>query len=262
MNIRSICTAFLVMFLVSGAVVMQADDDKGNQSPNGQQLFDTQLVRVADLNTPAGNPAGQQLGPFFGPNGTDPLDDGRVQVLRNRKAQFELRGATPNVTYNAFFCRFGFLAAPGCFMLVGQLDTNVEGNAEGLLSFPANPAAASDTWAGTFILTRIVGGAATNEYVAGFTFPPLPPTDGTGADVDVSGRIMSMDKTNSSFRLAELPTDIFTGAATQFEKIDGFSDLAVGMDVEVKGFTKPDGTIFATNVKSDENGKSHKQDDN
>lgn len=260
MNYRSAGFALVAVSLLSGVALLRADDDNnGNQSPNGQQLFDAQLVRVADLNTPVGNPQGQQLGPFFGPNGSDPLDDGRVQVLRNRKAQFELRGATPNVTYTAFFCRFGFLPANGCVMLTGQLDTNVEGNAEALLSFPDNPTGATDTWAGTFILTRSVGNAPTNEYVAGFTFPPLPPADGNGTDVDVTGRIASLNKTNTSFRLDGLPTDILTGAGTHFEGIQDFSALAVGMDVEVKGSTNADGTISAASVKSDAKGPHKKE---
>src|SRR5690349_3793486 len=93
MKLRSVSFPFLAVLILSNAVAVRADgDEQGNPSPNGQHLFDTQLMRVPDLNIPNGNPNGQQLGPFFGPNGTDPLENGRVQVLRNRKAQVELRG--------------------------------------------------------------------------------------------------------------------------------------------------------------------------
>ena len=249
MKLRSVLV-LPVMFFISTAVVVRADDDSGNPAPNGQQLFDTQLIRVADLNTPANNPAGQQLGPFFGPNGNDPLDSGRVQVLRSRNAQFELRGAMPNVTYKALFCRFGFLATPGCVMLVGQLDTNVEGNAEALLSFPDNPAGATDSWAGVFIVARTVGNLMTNEYVNGFSFPSVPPDQASGADVDVSGHIASLNKSTSSIRLVELAVDIFTGPDTNYERIAGFVDLSVGLQVAVHGVTQADGRISATNVSA------------
>ena len=256
MKLRSVLL-MPAMLLISTATVARADDDPGNPTPNGQQLFDTQLIRVADLNTPPNNVPGQQLGPFFGPNGNDPLDSGRVQVLRNRKAQFELRGATPNVTYKAQFCRFGFMATPGCLVLLGQLDTNVSGNAEALLSFPDNPAGATDAWGGVFIVGRSVGNLMTNEYVNGFLFPSLSPPEPTGADVDVSGHIATLNTSNNSFRLAELAVDIFTGQDTKYERLDGFSDLSVGMQVAVHGVTQPDGTISATNVRSEEKGNPH-----
>jgi hypothetical protein len=258
MKPQSLSVSFLAMLLLSTVVVLRADGgEEGNPSPNGQQLFDTQLIRVANLNVPTGIPAGQQLGPFFLPNGTDSLDAGRVQVLRNRKAQFELRGAAPNVTYKAFFCRFGFLSTAGCFPLVGQLETNDEGNAEALLSFLDNPAGDADNWAGAFIVARTVASSMTNEYVSGFSFPSLPPAEAAGADVDVSGRIASINTASSSFRLAELAVDIFTGPTTKYQKIDSFADLVVSMDVAVKGLTKPDGTILATNVRSEEKGNPH-----
>jgi hypothetical protein len=143
-------------------------------------------------------------------------------------------------------------------MLVGQLDTNVEGNAEALLSFPDNPAGATDSWAGVFIVARTVGNLMTNEYVNGFSFPRVPPPDqASGTDVDVSGHLASVNKSNSSFRLVELAIDIFTGPNTNYERIDGFSDLSIGMQVAVHGVTQPDGTISATNVRSEEKGNPH-----
>ena len=142
-------------------------------------------------------------------------------------------------------------------MLVGQLDTNVEGNAEALLSFPDNPAGATDSWAGVFIVARTVGNLMTNEYVNGFSFPSVPPDQASGADVDVSGHIATMNTSNNSFRLAELAVDIFTGQNTNYERLDGFSDLSVGMQVAVHGVTQPDGTISATNFRSEEKGNPH-----
>jgi hypothetical protein len=237
------------MLIFTGMGIMSADDkdEKDNDSSNGQQLFDAQLLRVADLNVPAGNPPAQPLGPSFAPNGTDPLDKGRVMVLRNRKVQFELRGATRNVSYNAFFCRFGFSPAAGCVAMAGTLNTNTQGNAEGLLSFPEVPAGSSNTWAGAFIITRTIAGAATNEYVTGFALPSKSPG---GIERNLSGRIAALNKSKSSFTLAGLPLDILTGPQTQYENVRSFSDLAVGMDVEVRGLTNPDGSIYAMNVKA------------
>jgi len=234
--------------------------------PN-QNLFISQLVRVSDTNNPQGNPI---LGVFSAPVGSDPLSNGQVAVAGNRQVTFQVRGATPSGVYNPQFCRFGFPIANGCVSL-GQFTTDANGDADAPLAFPAGT---PDTWTGQFVLLRNTG-VLTAEFISGFTFPPAPPAASAGVQLQLMGQIQSLNTSNPSFRLAGLPIDIFTGQSTKFQGggIHNFADLKVGDVVQVTGFTRPDSTIFATDVRStpgsnsggdngDDNGDSKGKHDN
>jgi hypothetical protein len=225
------------LFSTVGPSVVRADEDQGL----GEKLFEADLIRVADLGST------EQLGPLFGPNGTDPLEAGVITARRKRQIEIQIQGAVPSVTYQAFFCRFGFLPS-GCVAL-GMVETDREGRGKARLPFLAPQQA----WAGVFVLTRNASNTTYYEFVSGFRFPPVEAQPG-GVEVDLRGTVASLNVANGSFRLDKLPLDIFVGPATRFERIAGFAALHAGDKVEVTGFTRPDGSIFATRVRSEEKG--------
>lgn len=257
--------ALVALLLFAPGAVARDDDDEGRS--RDAVLFEASLVRAAALNTPSGTPAGQQLGPAFLATGTDPLSSGQVRVYRNRNVEVRLRGAVPNAAYRALFCRLGFLQNNGCIDL-GQVETNPEGNAEARLNFPAAGADAPDTWAGGFLLSRETAppqqnqpAPAGNQYVSAFTFP-LAAAETTGAEIELKGRVVSLDANAGLFRLDSLQTDILTTSGTKFEEIEGLADLSVGQDVEVKGSLRSDLKIIAERVKLEgDNGRKHHGDD-
>jgi hypothetical protein len=225
------------LFSTVGPSVVRADEDQGL----GEKLFEADLIRIADLGST------EQLGPLFGPNGTDPLEAGLVTVRRKRQIEIQIQGAVPSVTYQAFFCRFGYPPA-GCVGL-GLVQTDREGSGEARLPFPAPQQA----WAGVFVLTRNASVTTYYEFVSGFRFPAVEAQPG-GVELDLRGTVASLNVANGSFRLGKLPLDIFVGPATRFDRIAGLAALHVGDQVQVTGFIRADGTIFATRVRSEEKG--------
>lgn len=237
-------------FLIFGSTPARADDDEDNRrGGEGKKLFETQLVRIADLNVPAGNPAGQQLGPLFGPNGTDPLDEGMVDVRAEGRVDISVRGAMASQTYSSFFCRFAF-GPTGCLAVgaAGALATDSRGDGRAELDFP-QPATPS-SWAGVFILTRVVSGQPTNEYVSGFGLRPAMMANPNQADIEVQGQVASINNGARSFRIGSFPQDVGTDNATRFrDGLRQFSDLQMGMQVEVKGKVLGNGSILAVEVE-------------
>lgn len=223
---------FLLFFLI-GSVPVWADDDDGDGK---DKIFRSDLVRLADLGSDA-------LGSGFGPNGNDPLRKGKVEIRGNRRVEAELRGAAPSSAYNLFFCRFGF--GPSACQNLGSMTTDAEGDAEARFTFPAG----LNAGAGVFVFTRDVP-PATNEFVSGFQFAAA--VDEGAVEVELKGRIGSINASNSSFRLSNFAADIFTGTSTRFEKLSGFGALAVGLRVEVKGFVRADGAILATKIEKED----------
>lgn len=224
---------FLLLSLV-GASVAWADEDEDRK----EKSFAAEIVRVADLSFH------DQLGPFFGPNGNDPLRDGKLEVRGNRKVEVQLKGTVPSTVYNVFFCPFG-LPPAGCLGL-GTTTTNSEGNAKTSLPF----AATQNTWAGAFIFTRNTPNP-TSQFISGFQFAQNEGEAQGGVEVELEGKISSLNSSNQSFRLNNFPVDIFVGPDTRFKKVGGFGALLVGQKVEVKGFTRTDGTILATRVEAE-----------
>jgi hypothetical protein len=53
----------------------------------------------------------------------------------------------------------------------------------------------------------------------------------------------------NSFRLENLQMDILVGTSTVMEGFSSLDKLTLGQFVEVKGFTKNDGSVFATRVQ-------------
>ncbi len=230
----AVVSLFLLLLLIGSVPVWADDDDDGDGN------FRARVLRIADLGSDA-------LGPAFGPNGNDPLRKGRVEVRGKRRVEAELRGASPTSVYNVFFCRFGF--GPSACLNLGSMTTDAEGDAEAHFTFPAG----LNAGAGVFVFTRDVP-PATNEFVSGFQFAAA--VEEGAVEVELKGRISSINASNSSFRLSNFPADIFTGPSTRFEKLNGFGALAAGLRVEVKGFVRADGTILATKIE-----KEHDDDD-
>ena len=98
---------------------------------------------------------------------------------------------------------------------------------------------------------RNIGTAPTAQFVSGFSFPPPAPPPATGVELQITGRILSLNAGNRSFQLAGLPIAVFVDSFTKFDGASTrfFSDLDTGFDVAVTGFSRPDFTIYATHVR-------------
>jgi hypothetical protein len=160
-----------------------------------------------------------------------------------------VRRASPSVKYTVFLCRFGFGPA-GCVMVgaADSLATDAEGNGRVSLQFTPSTTGPS-SWAAEFILTRTISGQPTNEFASGFRVrPPMTPPE--GAEIDIEGFVTSINTATKSFRVGNLPQDIFTDNATEFRgRAHSFSDLVVGRRVEVKGRVGSDGKLTAREVE-------------
>ena len=235
MTKRYLACAMLVAFVLFGSKLVRAED--GEDEGRGEKLIHSALVRVAELGTAL------PLSAFL-PPGSDPLREGEAEVRRKRELAVKVEGAVPSAAYGVLFCPFG-QPQSSCLAL-GSLFTDSDGKGEARLSFLA----AGNTWAGVILLTR----DAKNQFISGFSFPPAEEVAPAGAgevEVELSGRIASLNPANTSFRLVGFPVDLFVGTSTRFKKVSGFTALVVGLTVEVKGFSRPDGTIFATEVKAE-----------
>jgi Domain of unknown function (DUF5666) len=210
-------------------------------------LGPSSLVPVSNLNVPTGTPAGQPLGPGFLPAGSDPLQNGSANLTSNGILHVDLHGASPQQTYSAYFCRFGFGPA-GCVQVgqTGGISTDSNGNGHADLDFPAS--VGSEDWTGQVLITRTIGSATTYEYAGaihvGINRAAQP-------SFDLQGQISSITPTTSSFVISPLKDMIVTDSSTTFDgKAHSFSDLMVGMQVDVKGVILSDGTLLATDVNS------------
>ena len=237
-QLRVVCVTVL-----AASTLLWADDDR--RQGEGKKLYEAQLVRIADLVVPQGNPAGQQLGPAFAPNGVDPLDEGSVEVRDEGRVEIRLRGAAPMQGYSAYVCLVGFGPA-GCTRLgdAGALATDEDGNARKGFDLPK-----PGSQAAFFVVTRAVNNQPTNEYVSGWR--SRSPNGEEMTEMEVAGSISSIDAANRSFRLAGLNQDIFVNGATEFKgSVRGFSDLKTGMRVEVEATLGADGKLTAREIKA------------
>ncbi len=129
-------------------------DPKGLSQPQGSDVFETNLVRIADLDA-SGRVA-------FSNIGSDPLAAGKVEVKEEEPSEvkFEAKGAMPSRTYGVEFCSFA-TGTGGCFA-IGSFTTGSNGEAEVQLPFPQH-----GVFAGVFVLTR----DGQSQFVSGFTVP-------------------------------------------------------------------------------------------
>ena len=225
-------TLALIPFSISARADERLDD------------FQAQLIRVSELNT---DPAGQALGPAFVPAGSDPLGEGSVGLNGDRKVEVRLRGAAPSKEYSMHFCRFGFGPA-GCVPLstAGALTTDADGNGRVRVDFP-QPPTGSNAWAGAFVLARNISGQQTYEFMSGFRLRPAPDE---AAEIQIEGFLSSINTPARSFRVGNLPQDIFVDNATEFRgEARAFSDLAVGKFAEIKARVSNDGKVTAREVE-------------
>jgi len=205
------------------------------------------LVPVADLNVPTGTPAGQPLGPLFVPTGSDPLKSGNAHLSSDGTLHVDLDGASPNLAYTAYFCRFGF--GPAACVLLGQaggISTDAKGNGNAALDFPAT--LGPEDWAGTVLIARTIGSATTYEYAGAIH---VSVNTAAQPHFDVQGQVSSTVAAAASFVVSPFKESIVTDSSTKFQgKLHSFSDLVVGMQVSVKGVTLSDGTLLATSVSA------------
>ena len=236
MTKRYLTCAVFVALVLFGSRLARAEG--GEDEGRGEKLLHSDLVRVTELSTAL------PLSAFL-PAGSDTLREGEAEVRRKRELGVKVEGAVASAAYGVLFCPFG-QPQSSCLAL-GSLFTDSEGKGEARLAFLA----AGNTWAGGVLLTR----DAKNQFISGLSFPPAEEVAPAGAgevEVELKGRIASLNPANTSFRLVGFPVDIFVGASTRFKKVGGFAALFVGLRVEVKGFSRPDGTVFATEVKAEQ----------
>lgn len=238
-NTWIVATLALLLACLVSAPALRAND------PDSLAL--ASLVPVSSLNIPSGIPPGQPLGPAFVPTGTDPLQSGDARLSSDGTLHVNLHGASPNSSYSAYFCRFGFGPA-GCVLLgqAGGLSTDSEGDGNATLDFPAT--LGPEEWAGLVLIARTIGSATTYEYVGA-----IHVSINTAAQphFEVQGPIAAIVTATASFVVSPFKESIMTDSSTKFQgKVHSFSDLAVGMQVEVKGVTLSDGTLLATSVSA------------
>ena len=235
------------MVAVSGALLAFVLCVPNLRANDPDSLAPGALVPLADLNVPSGTPPGQPLGPAFVPTGSDPLQSGTAHISSDGTLHVDLDGASPNQTYTAYFCRFGF--GPAACVLVGQvgaISTDAHGNGQAALDFPTT--LGSEDWAGVVLIARASASATTYEYIGA-----IHVSINTAAQphFDVQGQISALVAAAASLVVSPFKESIVTDASTKFKgKIHSFSDLVVGMHVEVKGVTLPDGTLLATSVNA------------
>jgi len=230
-----------------------ADDDR--RQGEGKMILQAQLLRPADLTALAGSLSPQSLA-FWGAAGSDPLDEGSVEVRDEGRVEIRLREAAPSQSYSVLFCPVG-AALPGCLPAgqTGALATDEKGNGRANLDFPQ-----PGSWAGVFLVRRAINGQALIEYVSGFRSRPAKMEEQT-TELEIEGPIKSIDAANKSFRVGALPQDIFTDGATEFKgSVKGFADLAIDARVEVKARANPQGRLIAVEVQGKGRGKG-KDDD-
>lgn len=211
-------------------------EDRGNAPAD--RVFEVELLRMAELGSVP------PLGTMFNQNGNDPLMDGSVAVNRQREVEVQVQGASASGTYLTLFCPFGF--PPNYCSTIGSFTTNAGGNWSGRFPVPAS----QQTWTGVFLLTR----NTLNEFVSGFRTPPAAQQQ-TDVEVELRGRIGTVNTLSRSFQLQRFPLNILVGTSTRFQGITGLGALRTGDEVVVTGFVQTDGSIFATRVRSADNGQ-------
>ena len=243
--LRCLTSAAAIALTFAPAPILLADDD--DWPGIGSALFRAGLVRPADLSPPG-------LGLFPGVAGADPLRAGLIEVRSSRIVVVRLEGALPSTQYKTYFC--GFPVTIDRCQSLGSIQTDSDGDARAMLGFPL----AGRHWSGIFLFTKTNLGQTT-EYLSGFTFPPPVPPPVASVSIQLRGQVLSVDLGKSSFRLVGLAADIFVNSETEFKVVHKLSDLNAGMKVEVEGFTRPDGSILATEVKEDKSkGKGKDKD--
>lgn len=228
MSFARLTCAALPLLLLAPVWAGDDDDDEDDRRRDDRKVWSTPLVRVATLAIPA-------------TTGTDPLDEGSIQVSALGNVAVRLEKAVPNASYTVSFCRF-MLANVGCSGLVdGTFSTNAEGNAKAEMTMPAVAA----NWSGIFLVTR----GPTPQFATAFaTRSALPPP---GAEIEIKGRIGALDPASNSFRLDSFPVPVFVTSRTNLVKFDTLGQLRLGDRVEVRGISI-NGFIEATRVKSED----------
>ena len=232
----------IALFLLIPFAAWADKDDKDG----GKKNFDAALLRIADLNVPAGNSG---LGPAFLPVGTDPLAEGSIAAHAEGQVEIQLDGAAANQSYSVLFCRFGFPPA-NCLAVgpAGGLATDGRGNGRANLDFPQT--AMSSSWSGVFVLTRTVSGQVTYEFASGFAIRAGNAGPET-TEITIEGLIGPLNAANRSFRIGSLP-EIVTDNNTQFRgRVRQFSDLTTGMRVKVKALPLGDGRLWAREIETE-----------
>ncbi len=211
-------------------------DDDSDVQDLGPKLATSRLVRVADL---ASDPL--TLLPL--PLGNDPIDRGSVEVRTKRMVVVQMEGVPSSQDFDVQFCRFS--SAPDRCQSIGAVHSDANGQVREVLQFPGS----GNTWAGQFAVRR----NNATQYVSGFTL--ASPAPASGAEVSVKGRVKLVDQQAGTFSLDGFQPVILVDSETKFKGRLSLSDLKAGMDVEVEGVTRPDGSVLASDVKAKVQGK-------
>lgn len=230
-----------IIITLAIATCLSADNGKGNGKGNGNgkgesenhrqddpTVWETDFVRIGTLG-------------IQNATGTDPLKQGAIEVTAEGNVEVTLEGAMPNSAYTAAFCRFA-LTSVGCMSLTnGTFTTNNDGNAKAEMQMPMQAA----NWSGIFILSR----STVPQFATAFsTRNPNPPA---GADIELKGRVSSVDLGTNSFRLDGFPIPIFVTNRTNLVRLDSLNQLRSGDRVEVSGVSTSGG-IEASRVKGED----------
>lgn len=220
--------ACVTLCFALSTVMWAGDDDDDDRRRDNRKVWEAGLVPIATLG-------------IQGATGVDPLDKGAVEVSTQGNVEVTLEGAMRNAAYTVSFCRFA-LTNVGCMSLAnGTFNTNGEGNAKAEMLMPMQGA----NWSGIFILAR----GATPQFATAFTTRNANPPP--GAEIEIKGRISTIDPATNSFRMDSFPMPVFLTSRTNLVKFDSLSQLRIGDRVEVRGVSI-NGAIEASRVKGED----------
>ncbi len=204
------------------------DDDDDNRGKDNRRVYQAEFVPIGSLGLPIAA-------------GTDPLENGGVDVTLRGDVKVSLDGAAPNASYTVSFCRFA-LTSVGCAGLANSaFSTDEKGKAKAEMQMPVP----SGNWSGIFLITRDGVPQFATAFNTRNTAPPA------GAEVEIKGRIGALDPASNSFRLDSLSVPVFVTSRTHFVKLDSLRDLRIGDRVEVRG-ESINGRIEASRIKSED----------
>lgn len=227
-----------VLFVFGGLCLAQPEDVQDL----GPKIFQAQWVSVDKL-----PPDTSSIIPS--PWGNDPLRDGEIEVRAKGQVKVDLEGVEPDSEYTLWVCKFTSAALDQRCTQLGKVPSDSKGKAGAVVPWPS---AAFGPYAVFFVLTR----NATAMFVSGFHMPSgVPPVTGVPPspggppadppkpgwkEVQLKGTIASVG--SGSFMVGDVMVQV--DGATEFTgRVKQFSDLTVGMSVQVMGKTVTGGVL-------------------
>lgn len=234
----------LAVALIAFGVLCPAQPDEVQDL--GPKIFQAQWVSVDKL------PA-DPLSIIPSPWGNDPLRDGEIEVRAKGQVKVDLEGVEPEAEYTLWVCKLSSAALQDRCAELGKVMTDDKGKAGTVIAWPSD---ATGPFAVFFVLTR----NQTTMFVSGFHMPSgvppvtgIPPTTGgmppaqpkpEWKEVQLKGTIASLG--SGSFTVGDVVVQV--DSDTDFSgRVKQFSDLAVGMTVQVMGKSMS-GAVLAVRV--------------